>query len=110
MLQIPEGAIFIELLFSQRESLIPYPLLFQQLLETSFIGFNLMILINSGRKSGFEAGIRKHSTAAALEEPINPGVSVNYNQLLINGKFVDAASGWFPDRFLACKLFVLRSA
>lgn len=74
-------------------------------------------MIASGRKPGFEAGIRRHSTAAALEEPINPGVSVNYTQLLIDGKFVDAASGRFLNRIktvekysLACKIFVLRSA
>ncbi|KOM28287.1 hypothetical protein LR48_Vigan511s011000, partial [Vigna angularis] len=35
----------------------------------------------------------KYSTAAAIEEPIKPSVQVEYNQLLIDGKFVDAASG-----------------
>ncbi|KAM7464612.1 hypothetical protein LguiA_032733 [Lonicera macranthoides] len=33
------------------------------------------------------------SPAGVVEEPIKPPVSVNHNQLLINGKFVDAASG-----------------
>lgn len=38
--------------------------------------------------------ICKYSTAAAaVENPISPPVGVNYNQLLIDGKFVDAASG-----------------
>ncbi|OWM89634.1 aldehyde dehydrogenase family 2 member B7, mitochondrial [Punica granatum] len=52
-------------------------------------------LLRNGKwnKPGFESGIRNHSTAAVLEEPISPGVSVNYTQLMINGKFVDAASG-----------------
>ncbi|KAB1207917.1 Aldehyde dehydrogenase family 2 member B4, mitochondrial [Morella rubra] len=38
-------------------------------------------------------GISKYSTAAAVEDPIIPAVNVNYTQLLINGQFVDAASG-----------------
>lgn len=33
------------------------------------------------------------STAAAAEEPIKPPVQVNYTQLLINGQFVNSASG-----------------
>lgn len=33
------------------------------------------------------------TTAAAVEEPIVPPVQVIYNQLLINGNFVDSASG-----------------
>ncbi|KAI4330402.1 hypothetical protein MLD38_028692 [Melastoma candidum] len=41
--------------------------------------------------------LRKHgnySTAAAIDqEPINPSVSINYTQLLIDGKFVPAVSG-----------------
>lgn len=36
---------------------------------------------------------RYKSTLAAVEDPITPPVSVKYNQLLINGQFVDAASG-----------------
>ncbi|KAL9360254.1 hypothetical protein Peur_048377 [Populus x canadensis] len=36
---------------------------------------------------------RYNSTLAAVEDPITPPVSVKYNQLLINGQFVDAASG-----------------
>lgn len=36
---------------------------------------------------------RYNSTVAAVEDPITPPVSVKYNQLLINGQFVDAASG-----------------
>ncbi|TKY58631.1 Aldehyde dehydrogenase family 2 member B4 [Spatholobus suberectus] len=35
----------------------------------------------------------KYSTAAAIEEPIKPAVQVEHTQLLIDGKFVDAASG-----------------
>ncbi|KAH7510751.1 hypothetical protein FEM48_ZijujUnG0098600 [Ziziphus jujuba var. spinosa] len=37
--------------------------------------------------------VGKYSTAAAIEEPITPSVKVNYTQLLINGNFVDSASG-----------------
>lgn len=64
-----------------------------------FVEVNLTSMICSGRLPLIASVIRKHSTAAVLEEPINPGVSVNYTQLLINGKFVDAASGQFPDLF-----------
>ncbi|CAN1755636.1 Benzaldehyde dehydrogenase, mitochondrial [Linum perenne] len=39
------------------------------------------------------SGINKYTTAAATEEPITPPVSVPHTQLLINGKFIDAASG-----------------
>ncbi|KAF7809282.1 aldehyde dehydrogenase family 2 member B7, mitochondrial-like [Senna tora] len=39
--------------------------------------------------------VSKYSTtaAAAIEEPIKPKVQVEYTQLLIDGKFVDSASG-----------------
>lgn len=40
-------------------------------------------------------GIGKYSTDASFEAPIIPSVKVNYTQLLINGQFVDAASGEF---------------
>lgn len=36
---------------------------------------------------------RYNSTSVAVEEPIIPPVSVKHTQLLINGQFVDAASG-----------------
>ncbi|KAL5552913.1 hypothetical protein UlMin_040314 [Ulmus minor] len=39
------------------------------------------------------SGIANYSTASAIEEPINPSVNVDYTKLLIDGKFVDAASG-----------------
>ncbi|KAL6838603.1 hypothetical protein ACP4OV_031560 [Aristida adscensionis] len=37
--------------------------------------------------------LQRFSTAAAAEEPISPPVQVNYTKLLINGDFVDSASG-----------------
>uniref|UniRef100_A0ACD5VBY4 Uncharacterized protein n=1 Tax=Avena sativa TaxID=4498 RepID=A0ACD5VBY4_AVESA len=37
--------------------------------------------------------LQRFGTAAAAEEPISPPVQVRHTQLLINGKFVDAASG-----------------
>ncbi|KAF5177289.1 Aldehyde dehydrogenase [Thalictrum thalictroides] len=45
-----------------------------------------------GRAFNWNRGIGTYSTAV-VEEPITPSVQVNYTQLLINGKFVDAASG-----------------
>lgn len=59
----------------------------------------LTTVIYSGGKAIIASGIRNHGTAAGVEEPIDPGISVKYTQLLIDGKFVDAASGRFPDRF-----------
>ncbi|XP_062159445.1 benzaldehyde dehydrogenase, mitochondrial-like [Alnus glutinosa] len=49
-------------------------------------------LFSRGRNASLSRGIGKYSTAAAVENPISPPVSVNYNQLLIDGKFVNAAS------------------
>lgn len=41
----------------------------------------------------FSAAPAAAATAAATEEPIQPPVDVKYTKLLINGNFVDAASG-----------------
>uniref|UniRef100_M0ZIG6 Aldehyde dehydrogenase n=1 Tax=Solanum tuberosum TaxID=4113 RepID=M0ZIG6_SOLTU len=42
----------------------------------------------------WKKGIRRFCSSAVVhEEPITPPVEVKYNQLLINGQFVDAASG-----------------
>jgi orotate phosphoribosyltransferase len=49
----------------------------------------------SGRKSEGWINRNRFSTAAAVEELITPQVSINYTQHLINGQFVDAASGLF---------------
>ncbi|XP_047316825.1 benzaldehyde dehydrogenase, mitochondrial-like [Impatiens glandulifera] len=43
-----------------------------------------------GRRGGSAS---RFSTAVALDEPIVPSVLINHTKLLINGKFVDAASG-----------------
>ncbi|KAL6187466.1 hypothetical protein ACLB2K_038865 [Fragaria x ananassa] len=48
---------------------------------------------SKGRSSSVSRGIGKYSTAAAVEDPITPPVKVGYTKLLINGQFVDAASG-----------------
>ncbi|XP_048232763.1 benzaldehyde dehydrogenase, mitochondrial [Ricinus communis] len=53
-------------------------------------------LFSGGRNFDLSRGISRYTTAtatAALEEPIVPSVSVSYTKLLINGQFVDAASG-----------------
>ncbi|GAA0159760.1 dehydrogenase [Lithospermum erythrorhizon] len=49
--------------------------------------------LSNGRNYRLERGIRRFSKATALEDPIKPSVKVEYTQLLINGQFVDAASG-----------------
>lgn len=52
------------------------------------------ILWFSGRVSRFQRRGNRFSTSAlAEEELITPPVQINYTQNLINGQFVDAASG-----------------
>ncbi|XP_071709750.1 benzaldehyde dehydrogenase, mitochondrial-like [Rutidosis leptorrhynchoides] len=46
-----------------------------------------------GQRSSLRSEVQRFSSAAALEELITPPVKVNYTQLLIDGKFVDSASG-----------------
>ncbi|XP_071710187.1 aldehyde dehydrogenase family 2 member B4, mitochondrial-like [Rutidosis leptorrhynchoides] len=59
-----------------------------------FIPRSLSSSIGSrGQRSCLGSELQRFSTAAALEEPITPSVKVNYTQLLIDGKFVDSASG-----------------
>ncbi|KAK3440029.1 hypothetical protein EUGRSUZ_B00357 [Eucalyptus grandis] len=50
-------------------------------------------LLSSGRNHGVGSSISRYSTAAAVEELISPPVQISYTQHLINGHFVDAASG-----------------
>ena len=47
----------------------------------------------SGGSGALGAGLNKFSTVAAIEEPIKPPLKVEHTQLLIDGKFVDAATG-----------------
>ncbi|XVF60341.1 hypothetical protein PTKIN_Ptkin08bG0037300 [Pterospermum kingtungense] len=46
-----------------------------------------------GRFSSWGRGINSFSTSAAIDVPMSPSVQIDHTQLLINGKFVDAASG-----------------
>ncbi|KAG6426406.1 hypothetical protein SASPL_110629 [Salvia splendens] len=50
-------------------------------------------LLRGGKQINGGRGMYRYSTAAAYENPIKPPVSVQYDKLLIDGKFVDAASG-----------------
>ncbi|CAK7348514.1 unnamed protein product [Dovyalis caffra] len=66
------------------------------LLSRSFTSAFVRSLIPGGRSAvGLARVISRYNStaAAAAEEPIIPPVSVKHNQLLINGQFVDAASG-----------------
>jgi aldehyde dehydrogenase (NAD+) len=53
---------------------------------------------NSGGNGYLGGLLSKYSTAAAFDEQtIKPSVQVEHTQLLIDGKFVDAAAGeYFP--------------
>ncbi|GAU19656.1 hypothetical protein TSUD_185720 [Trifolium subterraneum] len=63
-------------------------------ISSSSSGVSASLLRSSlGRKSEGWTNISRFSTAAAVEELITPQVSINYTQHLINGQFVDAASG-----------------
>ncbi|PWA65067.1 aldehyde dehydrogenase [Artemisia annua] len=50
-------------------------------------------IVSQGNRTSLGSEVQRFSTAAALEEPIIPSVKVNYTKLLIDGKFVDSASG-----------------
>jgi aldehyde dehydrogenase (NAD+) len=47
----------------------------------------------AGRYFSWGRGINRFSTSVSIEEPITPPVQIDHTQLLINGQFVDAASG-----------------
>ncbi|PIN01760.1 Aldehyde dehydrogenase [Handroanthus impetiginosus] len=49
--------------------------------------------VSLGRKYGLGRGIQSFTTAAVVEQPITPPIQVNYTKLVINGQFVDSASG-----------------
>uniref|UniRef100_A0A6N2LXJ2 aldehyde dehydrogenase (NAD(+)) n=1 Tax=Salix viminalis TaxID=40686 RepID=A0A6N2LXJ2_SALVM len=49
--------------------------------------------LSPGENPSRGRGIYRFSTAAALEETITPSVQISYTQHMINGQFVDAASG-----------------
>ncbi|XP_058112303.1 aldehyde dehydrogenase family 2 member B7, mitochondrial-like [Magnolia sinica] len=60
------------------------------LISRSFSSSSAAALLLQGRNS---RSIRRFGTAVAAEEPITPPVKVEHTQLLINGQFVDSASG-----------------
>ncbi|KAG5067925.1 hypothetical protein JHK85_000302 [Glycine max] len=64
-----------------------------RLLSRSFLSASSTSLFSRGGSGALGAGLSKFSTAAAIEEPIKPPVKVEHTQLLIDGKFVDAATG-----------------
>ncbi|CAL5441192.1 unnamed protein product [Camellia sinensis] len=49
--------------------------------------------LSTGRNSSLARSALGFSTAAVAEEPITPPVQIEHTQLLINGQFVDSASG-----------------
>ncbi|OAY32605.1 benzaldehyde dehydrogenase, mitochondrial [Manihot esculenta] len=67
------------------------------LLSRSFTSASASALFPGGRNSSLGRGLSRYNStiaaATAAEEPIVPSVAVNYTRLLINGQFVDAASG-----------------
>lgn len=63
------------------------------LIPSSATSSSLLRLLSRGETSNFCRRFRKFGTAAAIEDPIKPPVSVEHTQLLINGQFVDAVSG-----------------
>ncbi|KAI7984737.1 hypothetical protein LOK49_LG14G00899 [Camellia lanceoleosa] len=49
--------------------------------------------LSTGRNPSLGRSALRFSTAAVAEEPITPPVQIDHTQLLINGEFVDSASG-----------------
>ncbi|XP_058193204.1 benzaldehyde dehydrogenase, mitochondrial-like isoform X1 [Rhododendron vialii] len=68
-------------------------LLSRSLRSSSSSSSSSLPLLSRGKNSYLGRGGWKYSTAAAIEEPIKPSLTIDHTQLLINGKFVDAASG-----------------
>ncbi|KAK2355728.1 aldehyde dehydrogenase family 2 member B4, mitochondrial [Trifolium repens] len=68
-------------------------LLSRSLSSSSYGGSASLLRSSLGRKSEGWINTNRFSTAAAVEELITPQVSINYTQHLINGQFVDSASG-----------------
>ncbi|TKY69849.1 Aldehyde dehydrogenase family 2 member B7 [Spatholobus suberectus] len=64
-----------------------------RLLYCSVLPASTTSLFSRGASGALGTRLSKYSTAAAIEEPIKPPVYVKHTQLLIDGKFVDAASG-----------------
>ncbi|KAA8548077.1 hypothetical protein F0562_004662 [Nyssa sinensis] len=60
---------------------------------SSVSSFTNASLLSFGWYCSWGKGISRFSTAVASEEPIVPPVQIQDTQLLINGQFVDAASG-----------------
>ncbi|KAL0447119.1 UNVERIFIED_CONTAM: Aldehyde dehydrogenase family 2 member B7, mitochondrial [Sesamum latifolium] len=60
---------------------------------SSLVSRSLPSLSRDGKQSCLGRGIYRYGTTPAQEEPIKPPVTVEYDKLLINGQFVDAASG-----------------
>ncbi|MFQ6637362.1 hypothetical protein Gotur_012834 [Gossypium turneri] len=64
-------------------------------------------LLSKGRICGVgRSVVCSYTTAAALEKPITPSINVNYTKLLINGNFVDSASGLLSFFYHFTFLFV----
>lgn len=51
------------------------------------------VVLSQGNNQLGRSRFSKFSTVAALEEPVTPPIKVKYTQLLIDGQFVDSASG-----------------
>lgn len=54
---------------------------------------SLPLSFRLGGASSCGRSLSRFSTASAIEDPIIPNVDIKHTQLLINGQFVDAASG-----------------
>ncbi|XP_076912250.1 aldehyde dehydrogenase family 2 member B4, mitochondrial-like [Bidens hawaiensis] len=50
-------------------------------------------ITHNGNRTNLGTDVQRFTTSAALEEPITPPVRIHDTKLLINGKFVDSASG-----------------
>ncbi|KAL7110295.1 hypothetical protein ACP275_05G015800 [Erythranthe tilingii] len=60
---------------------------------SSLLSASLPFLSHRGKQSYLGRGIYNYSKSASIENTIKPPVTVQYDKLLINGQFVEAASG-----------------
>lgn len=74
-----------------------YPHCIQFFLWIHFLCEKFCLLVGNfvclGKNRCLGSSNGRYSTAAAVEELISPPVQISYTQHLINGHFVDAASG-----------------
>lgn len=102
LISLSSPCFFFSFLFLRSRSLCPNDALFetgsrmwppQRIANVSYDMSKCLLVQFSGRSRGWARGIGTSSSSSVVDELITPSVKISDTQLLINGKFVDAASG-----------------